>query len=210
MRPKIHFCFFETLHGNKPSGKKPRCVSTRKNAYGSHVGLPRNDHEFMKKRSKALTEPLLKTRTLLETIFHDFWSILGSKTEWVFLFFLTFSAQGPPRPSKTPPDLSQDPPRAPQGHQKGPQDGPRRLPKHPGTPTKGSKVSKIPPRRTQLPVEPGGIFLSRSGGGRQPPPTLLGQLCSCWSQRFMEPTFQKHHYVQNLHVHACVHAYAKI
>ena len=163
------FCFFETLNGNKPCGKKPRCVSTGKNAYGSHVGLPRNDHEFMKKRSKALTEPLLKTRTFLETIFHDFWSIFGPQNRTIFFIFLTFSAQGPPRPPKTPPDLSQDPPRAPQGHQKGPQDGPRRLPKHPRTPTKGSKVSKIPPRRTQLPVEPGGIFLSRSGGGGSPP-----------------------------------------
>ena len=148
------FFFFETLNGNDPCGKKPRCVSTRKNAYGSHVGLPRNDHEFMKKRSKALTEPLLKTRTLLETIFHYFWCILGSKNRTGFFIFLTFSAQGPPRPPKTPPDLSQDPPRAPQGHQKAPQDAPRRPPKHRKDANKGSKVPKIPPRRTRLPLRP--------------------------------------------------------
>ena len=84
------FFLFETLHGNKPSGKKPRCVSTGKNAYGSHVGLPRNDHEFMKKRSKALTESLLKTSSFLKTIFHDFWTMFGSKNKVFFFIFLTF------------------------------------------------------------------------------------------------------------------------
>ena len=83
---QIHF-FFEALNGNKPCGKKPRCVSTDRNAYGSHVGLPMNDHEFMTKGSKALTEPLLKTRTLSETIFYDFWYILGSKNRVGFLIF---------------------------------------------------------------------------------------------------------------------------
>ena len=136
---------FKTFHVNKPCEKKPTCVSTRKNAYITHVGLPMNDHEFMTKRSKALTEPLLKTRTLLETIFHDFWCVLASKKKWVFLIFLTFGAQGPPRPSKTLPDLSQDPLRAHQGHQKVPQDGPRRLPKHPRTPARGQKCPRFPP-----------------------------------------------------------------
>ena len=70
------FCFFETLNGNKPSGKKPRCVSTGKDAYGSHVGLPPNAHKFMTNRSKALTNPLLKTNSFLKTIFNDFCSIL--------------------------------------------------------------------------------------------------------------------------------------
>ena len=74
-------CFFKTFHGNKPCEKKPTCVSTRKNAYEKHVGLPMNDHEFMTKRSKVLTEPLLKTSLFLTTMFHGFWTILASKNE---------------------------------------------------------------------------------------------------------------------------------
>ena len=115
---------FKTFHGNKPCEKKPTCVSTRKNAYITHVGLPMNDHEFMTKRSKALTEPLLKTRTLLETIFHDFWYILASKKKLGFLIFLTFGAQGPPRPSKTLPNLSQDPSGRPKDTKKSPKTAP--------------------------------------------------------------------------------------
>ena len=131
--------FFKTFHGNKPCEKKPTCVSTRKNAYEKHVGLPMNDHEFMTKRSKALTEPLLKTSSFLKTIFHYFWSILGSKTERVFLIGLTFSAQGRPRPSKTPQDPSRDsPPGAPRTPKSSPRP-PQKVPQAPQGRQKGVK-----------------------------------------------------------------------
>ena len=104
-----------------------------------------NDHEFMKKRSKALTEPLPKTSSFLKTIFHDFWTILASQNEAQKVDTLTILAskplQGLPKPPQTSPGT---PPGGSKGTKKLPKTPSRRSPKHPKDAKKGSKVFKIP------------------------------------------------------------------